>query len=110
MDALSGFAKYVANEAPLPRPLGLFYGYALPWVEIIAGLLLIFGLASRVGAALIALMVLSFMIEMGIGWWPDNGPAYDKNVILFTLALLLTAVGAGRFSVDHLIRKKRSKA
>ncbi|MEM9881429.1 MAG: DoxX family protein [Planctomycetota bacterium] len=101
IDALSGFANFVAANAPLPRPLGLFYGYALPPVEVIAGLMLVIGFYSRVAATLIALMLLSFMIEMGIAWWPAEGPAFDPNVILFTLALLLAVAGGGRFVVNR---------
>jgi uncharacterized membrane protein YphA (DoxX/SURF4 family) len=96
----NGFAGYVASQAPLHEALGKAYGFALPPVEILAGLLLIIGLFSRVSAVVIALMLLSFIIAMGIAWWPVEGAAYDKNVIYFTLALLLAAAGAGKYSID----------
>lgn len=102
---LKDFAAGVASEAPMPEPLGLAYGYALPFVELLAGLLLIVGLFGRVAAALISLMLLSFIIAMGVDWWPEAGPAFDKNVVFFTLAFLLIFTGAGTFSIDHLMGK-----
>jgi len=98
LDKWHGFAGYAASNAPLPEFLGKAYGYALPVVEVLAGLLLVLGFFSRVAAVLIALMLLSFMIAMGIEWWPDSGPAYSKNIILFTLALLLALTGSGKLA------------
>lgn len=103
---LQGFASFVASKAPLPEVLGTAYGYALPFVEATAGLLLVVGLFSRIASGATSLMLLSFMIAFGIDWWPSEGSAYDKNVILFTLALLLTATGAGSFSLDNMLCKK----
>lgn len=103
---LQGFASFVASKAPLPEALGTAYGYALPFVEAITGLLLAAGLFSRISSGVISLMLLSFMIAFGIAWWPSEGGVYDKNVILFTLALLLTVTGAGSFSLDNLLCKK----
>lgn len=105
------FASHVAGEAPLPGFLGQAYGTALPVVEIVAGLLLVLGLWSRPAASLIALMLFSFMIALGIEWWPAKGPAFDKNVILFTLSLLLVALGPGRYALDAvLVRRRRARS
>lgn len=98
LDKMNGFAAHVAKEAPLPEFLGKAYGYALPWVEIIAGLMLVIGLLTRLSSTLIALMLLSFMIADGLGWWPTQGPAFTKNVILFTLAILLISTGSGKLA------------
>lgn len=99
MDKMNGFASFVASKAPLPEVLGKAYGYALPWSEIIVGLLLIVGLFTRVSAALIGLMLVSFLMAMGLEWWPEGGPAYSKNVILLTLSLLIVVAGSGRFAI-----------
>jgi len=107
MQKIETFANSVADDAPLPRPLGLAYGYALPFAEIIAGLLLTVGLFGRIAALVITLMLLSFMIAIGIGWWPATGSAFDRNVILFTTALLLSVTGPGVLSIDGLIRNYR---
>lgn len=103
LDAMNATAEMIAGMAPLPRAVGLAYGYALPWVEITAGLLLMVGVYSRTAAIIIGLMLLSFMIEFGVNWWPAKGPAFDKNLILFTLAILLAATGPGLY---RLARRK----
>ncbi len=113
LEQLKGFAAYVASQSPpfMPEALGKLYGYALPPVELIVGLLLMLGLLTRINAVLTALMLLSFMIAMGIAWWPGpDAPAFDKNVILFTLALLLFATGPGKYSLDALRSKASRRA
>lgn len=98
LDQMKGFASFVASQAPMPEFLGKAYGYALPWVEIIAGLMLVIGLLTRLSAALIGLMLLSFIIAMGPEWWPESGPAFSKNFILLTLCLLIIATGSGKLA------------
>lgn len=98
MQKWEGFAAFTASKAPLPEFLGKAYGYALPPVELLAGLFLAVGLYTRISATLIALMLLSFMIAMGVEWWPDSGPAFSKNAILFTLAVLLAVTGSGKIA------------
>ena len=98
MDSWNGFASFVASKAPMPEFLGKSYGYLLPPFEILAGALLILGLLTRLSATVIALMTLSFIIAMGAEWWPEQGPAYSKNFILLTLALLIAAAGSGKLA------------
>lgn len=99
MDKWSGFANFTASKAPLPEALGKTYGYLLPPVEFLAGLLLVLGLFTRGASFIIALMLVSFLVAMGLEWWPDSGPAFTKNIILLTLALLITATGSGKLAV-----------
>ncbi|MGB0767643.1 MAG: DoxX family protein [Phycisphaeraceae bacterium] len=99
VDKMNGFASYVASQAPLPEALGKAYGYALPWAEILVGATLIVGFFTRLSAVLIGLMLLSFIIAMGVEWWPAQGPAFSKNVILLTLCVLIAAAGSGKFAL-----------
>lgn len=99
--AMRDFAGYVSTNAPLPTALGQAYGYALPWGEIVFGLMLVVGFYTRTAAIVIGLMLLSFIIEFGIEWWPESGPAFDKNLICITLTLLLAAAGGGRFALEQ---------
>lgn len=98
IDKMNGFAAFTASKAPLPEVLGKAYGYALPWVEIICGAMLVIGFFSRLAATLIGLMLVSFLIAMGPEWWPESGPAFSKNFILLTLCCLLAISGSGRFA------------
>ncbi|CAB4664746.1 MAG: DoxX family membrane protein [Actinobacteria bacterium] len=52
----------------LPISLANPLGYALPWVEIGVGLILVLGLFIRIGALLGALMMLIFIIGVGSAW------------------------------------------
>ena len=52
----------------LPIWLANFFGYALPWVEIGIGALLILGIAVRIIGALGALIMLGFIIAIAQAW------------------------------------------
>ena len=52
----------------LPIWLANFFGYALPWVEIAIGALLILGVAVRIMGALGALIMLGFIIAIAQAW------------------------------------------
>ncbi len=98
--------QVIVPTAPLPAALARGYGYALPFVEMLAGACLILGFFGRVSAGIIALLLLSFMLAMGINWWPERGGAFDKNVILFTLAVWLFFTGPGRISLDFALQSR----
>jgi uncharacterized membrane protein YphA (DoxX/SURF4 family) len=95
-----------ATPSWLPKAFALPYGYALPWLEALAGVLLIVGLGGRIGAALASLLLLSILIATGVK--DPNGGPFTTNVILFTLTLLLTTAGSGAFSLDTLMGRKKS--
>ena len=52
----------------LPIWLANFFGYALPWVEIGIGALLILGVTVRIMGALGALIMLGFIIAIAQAW------------------------------------------
>jgi uncharacterized membrane protein YphA (DoxX/SURF4 family) len=52
----------------LPIWLANFFGYALPWVEIGIGALLILGVAVKIMGALGALIMLGFIIAIAQAW------------------------------------------
>jgi len=102
LDKASNFAGFVASQAPLPEALGRLYGYALPPIEVFAGVLLVIGYKTKPVTAVIALMLLSFLIAASSGgWWPAKGPAFPPNVILLTLAIWLMVHGGGKLSLDR---------
>ena len=110
IEAVSGFANSQVDKAPLPEFLARAYLFTLPFMEVLAGLLLIVGLLTRVWAVIIALMLLSFMMAFGLAWWPDSGPAFTKNVILCTLAILIATLGSGRLGLDAVLFTGKSKS
>jgi thiosulfate dehydrogenase (quinone) large subunit len=70
---LGGFAHWMVGDmakAPLPAPLVLATGYVAPCVELLIGVLLVLGVATRVALvlALLLMMVLMFGITMKQDW------------------------------------------
>lgn len=60
----ASFAVDVATYQFLPLWSLNAFALVLPWIEVIAGLLLVVGLRARAAALLVALMMLSFMVAL----------------------------------------------
>lgn len=91
-------------------PAGLSWNLAMG-AELLVPLLLVFGLFTRLGAA--ALMVLTavawYAVHAGNGYNVcDNG--YKMAVVYLILLLPLLLQGAGRFSLDALLARRRQAA
>lgn len=85
----------------LPPELGKAYLFMLPTVEMIVGVAVVVGFYTRTAASLMALMLLSFVIAIGINFTMEKAPFFSPNLIYLTLALLLMSSGAGKISVDQ---------
>ena len=62
------FTADIGNYRLLPHVLINLFAIILPWVELVAGLLLILGIWVRANAALIAAMMIIFLIAIGQAW------------------------------------------
>jgi len=83
---------------------GKIYLQALPWTEMLVGLMLVVGFYTRIAAALASLMLISFIIAItGVGF--HGKPQVEPNVVYLGLAILLTTTGGGQIAVDHSIGK-----
>lgn len=56
----------VINYNILPIMLSKYFAYTLPWVEVIAGIMLIIGFGTRGASFAIAWLLISFIIAIGI--------------------------------------------
>ena len=77
-------------------------------VEIVAGALLVIGLATRVAAAIgavIALVAL-FTVHLSAGFFVGDG-GYEFVLLLAVVGIALALTGPGAISVDGPIRSKR---
>ncbi|MBS3178310.1 MULTISPECIES: DoxX family protein [unclassified Pseudoclavibacter] len=90
-------------------PLADVAGAALPFVEIVAGALLIVGLFTRVAAALLAVVSLGamFTVHFTAGFFAQDG-GYEFVLVLALVGIALVLTGGGRWAADALIRRPRS--
>ena len=95
-------------------------GYGLPGfiavlvilIEFLAPLIIIIGAGTRLGALLIAIIMLGaipYHIQNGffINWFGNQaGEGYQFHILAVGAALALAVLGGGRFSVDGMLSKK----
>ncbi len=62
----SGFSTAINNYRLLPISFVNFFAITMPWIEISAGILLVFGIAVKENAFIINVMLLVFIIAIGI--------------------------------------------
>ncbi|HUU37843.1 MAG TPA: MauE/DoxX family redox-associated membrane protein [Candidatus Desulfaltia sp.] len=97
-----GFAQSIMNYQTFPRALAFIIALVLPWVEVIAGGLLIVGLFKRSSAVLISLMLIGFIglvalalargIDTSCGCFGSFSRRADLTLILTDLGLLYLAL------------------
>jgi uncharacterized membrane protein YphA (DoxX/SURF4 family) len=106
---VGGFVGGSSGMIPpfLPESIGRAYLYAVPWAELLLGVMLVLGVFTRTAAFLAALMVFSFTVAVtGIG---DGGKPFNANLIFIALLLAVTMLGPGGISVDARVPKKKPK-
>lgn len=113
------FAEAIKAFKILPEHVIAFAAYGLPWIEIIAGGLLIIGLWTRAAALLITVLLAAFtagivsVILRGIDTkcscfgeleWPCAGDVGQcqiiRNSVLMLAGVIILAVGPGRFAAE----------
>ena len=105
------FAEAIANFRMLPAQANQIMAVTLPWLEVVAGLLLVFGVWVRAGSLLAALLFAAFLgaIAMAMSRGLDiecgcfgtgsaarvgfKALAFDALCLMAALALLFTADG-----------------
>jgi putative oxidoreductase len=98
-----GLTKFTSFPAPFPfmRPAWLWMG-AAALAELIGGILVFLGLLTRVGAFLIACVMLTALV--GVHWpkfFMPEGLEFAMVLLAASLALLIS--GGGMASVDRAI-------
>lgn len=135
VEAPGAFADAVRAFHLLPPNLVLPFALILPWIELLVALYLLVGFFSRVAAGGAILLLLSFVVAIGNSLLRGDtnhacgcfGSAAERNTVLAFLSggatitwwdlirdLLLIALaggililGAGPFSVDALLARRR---
>lgn len=63
-----GSARAVQAYDLLPFEMARYLGYALPWLEIVIGVLLVLGLFTRISAVLGTLLMVAFVVGIAQAW------------------------------------------
>lgn len=97
-----------ASFAEMGVPLAEVAAPAVAVLELAGGALLVLGLATRVVAALLVLVMLGalVLVHLPAGFFVADG-GIELVLLLAAASLLFALAGAGRWSVDHLIAAKR---
>lgn len=101
-----GLSAFSAGSAPMGlKPAWLWLG-AAALAELVGGVLVFFGLLTRVGAALIAIVMLVAMF--GVHWGSfflanKPLPGIEYTVVLLGMSVALLIAGGGRASADELL-------
>lgn len=106
-----GLAKWTSFPGPFPfmRPAWLWMGVAA-FAELTGGVLVLLGLFTRLGAFLIACVMLAAML--GVHWprgffLAPNAPGIEYTLALLASALALLISGGGMASVDRALSSGR---
>ncbi|MGC1479391.1 MAG: MauE/DoxX family redox-associated membrane protein [Chthoniobacterales bacterium] len=100
--ASEGFAITIATFSILPPTIVTAFANLLPWVEILAALLLLIPPTARLGAALAALLLFTFIgalawaLSQGLivdcGCFGESPPSLSKMVVALVRNVILLAL------------------
>jgi uncharacterized membrane protein YphA (DoxX/SURF4 family) len=116
------FAQSVGNYKLLPLPAVLVIATVLPWLELLAGLAILFGVVQRGGSLLLCLMLGVFTLavvlalfrglDISCGCFTQDPSAgkigwmkVAENGSLFLLSLFLLFSKPGKFTLESFIRE-----
>lgn len=91
---LAGFAQWTNSALGTP----LILGYAAAFFELIAGVLLFFGIASELGALMVipVMLVAIFFYHWPHGFFAQNG-GFEYSLVLLLLAVVILIGGPGKW-------------
>ena len=121
------FALDVATYQFLPLPLINIFALVMPWLELLAGAMIVLGLRTRAAALLIVAMMVAFMIALG---WalaqgldmscgcfaaqgehdPITGWTMLRDAGWLVLALYVLVFDRAPLGLDRLLFRRRTQA
>src|SRR5262249_23489522 len=105
----------VLQTLPLRSEMSLTMQTVVGWIELIAGVALLFGFFSRL-AALALIVLQGGAILLITGPYPPPGPVVERtgadytrvgpefNLVLIAVCLSVMLLGSGALSLDHCLR------
>ena len=105
-----GFDGVAGSFAQMGIPAAGVIGPLIALLEFFGGLALVFGLLTRLAALGLALDMLGAMmfVHFKNGFFLPQG--YEFVLVLFTMSVALVFMGAGEFSLDGLIGRRKGLA
>ena len=103
-----GLAGASESFASMGIPLASVAAPVVAYVELIGGVAIVVGFATRIAAALAAvtLLVATFVVHLPFGIFvADNG--FELTLALAAVCIALVATGAGKLSIDALLARRR---
>jgi len=100
---ISGFAGFV-DSLGIPAPE--LMAYVVTYLELLGGIALIFGLATRYVAALfvIEMAFTTILVKVDVGLIAsEGGPGAELDILILAIAMSLVLTGAGKWSVDAFL-------
>src|SRR3954471_23459770 len=101
MDQSYPFYRGFLQDIVLPN-LHLFAGLVM-WGELLAGVLLILGLMTRISAAVALLLTVNYMLAKGA--WPGMPSSNDAAFAVMAVAVMIGAAGR-TLGIDSLLAKR----
>lgn len=104
---LGGFAHSMVGDmakSPLPAPLVLATGYVVPCIELLIGVLLLAGMATRF--ALVLAMLLMLVLMFGITMKQEWNVAGQQLLYGLVLAVLLSGCERMNLTWPALLRRR----
>lgn len=96
-----GFYRDFIQQAVLPN-VGLF-ARLVPWGELLVGVTLVLGLATRLSATVALVLLVNYMLAKGAWfWYPSSN---DAALAVIAVALIIGAAGR-TFGLDVLLARR----
>jgi putative oxidoreductase len=101
----AGFIGFVGS---LGFPIPVLFGWLVILLEIIGGLLLIIGLATRSMGLFLAVLMLftTLLVKVNAGFIGSQGAGAELDLNLLAMSLALAILGPGALSVETNLLKR----
>ncbi|MDH3191267.1 MAG: DoxX family protein [Nitrosopumilus sp.] len=96
-----GFAGFLTGSLGMPPEMQIPIALA----ELVPGILLIVGVLTRISASLISIIMLGAIFYVKKASNLTGEGAYELDLILLAVALVIIAAGPGRASLAHIVKK-----
>jgi uncharacterized membrane protein YphA (DoxX/SURF4 family) len=108
------FSQSIYNYKLLPTQLINVFAITIPWIELVTGLLLLFGISVKENSLIIGTLLAIFIImifisilrglDINCGCFGKGTPIgwkkIGENLILLILCLILASFGSSKFSLN----------